>query len=198
MSNPGRIGVFGGTFDPIHTGHLAIAKAACEQAQLDKVLFVIAANPPHKYDSDITPAPVRVAMVADTIADNPAFEVCQIELERSGPSYTADTLKRLHEIFPVALLYFIIGYDSAIDFPHWRKPNEILRMAKLLVAPRPDNKASLPVLVAENCTVLTMEEYPVSSSEIRSRMEQGEDMTNWLSAATAAFIVERGLYRAGS
>lgn len=198
MSNSGRIGVFGGTFDPIHTGHLAIANAAREQVRLDKVLFVIAANPPHKDDSEITPAPVRVAMVERAIADDPNFEVCQVELERPGPSYTADTLERLHKMYSPSQLYFIIGYDSAIDFPHWRNPNEILRLAKLLVAPRPDNREPLPDLVANHCTVLAMEEYPVSSSEIRSRMEQGEDMTKWLSAATASFIAEKGLYRAHS
>ena len=196
MSKHQRIGVFGGTFDPIHTGHLAIARAACEQAHLDKVLFVIAANPPHKHGSEITAASVRATMVEASIAEEPSFDVCQLELERPGPSYTVDTLKRLHEIYAPAELFFIIGYDSAVDFPYWRNPKEILKLATLLVAPRPENKAPLPPLVADNCTVLTMKEYPVSSSEIRQRMEQGEDMTKWLSACTAAFIEKKGLYRA--
>ncbi len=196
MNKPQRIGVFGGTFDPIHTGHLAIAQAACEQAHLDRVLFVIAANPPHKHDNDITPATLRVDMTKSAIANNPLFEVCCIELDRSGPSYTADTLKDLHARYAPATLFFIAGYDSAMDLPRWRNPEAILKLATLLVAPRPENKAPLPPLIAENCAVLTMKEYPVSSSEIRSRMEQGEDMTAWLPAPTADFIAEKGLYRA--
>jgi nicotinate-nucleotide adenylyltransferase len=197
VNDPSRIGVFGGTFDPIHTGHLAIARAALEQACLDKVLFVIAANPPHKHDNAITAAPLRVAMTASAIADNPEFEICSIELERPGPSYTADTLKRLHEMYAPAELFFIAGYDSAIDLPRWRSPEKILQLARLLVAPRPQNTAPLPKLVRDHCSVLQMEDYPVSSSEIRTRMEHGEDMAAWLPVPTVAFIREKGLYRAG-
>jgi len=191
-----RIGVFGGTFDPIHTGHLAIAHAALKQACLDKVLFVIAANPPHKHDNTITPASLRAAMTASAISGIPAFEICTIELERPGPSYTADTLMGLHEQYVPAELFFIVGYDSAIELPHWRNPEKIIQLAQLLVAPRPQNTAPLPKLVRDHCTVLKMDDYPVSSSEIRSRMEQGEDMTAWLPAAVGAFIREKGLYRA--
>jgi len=197
VSKPKRIGVFGGTFDPIHKGHLAIAHAACEQAQLDKVLFVIAANPPHKHGNAITPAPLRVAMTEAAIAGEKRFEVSRIELDRKGPSYSADTLRRLHELLSPVELYFIVGYDSALDLPRWRQPDEILRLSKLLVAPRPDLKAPLPGMVAKRGGMLKMEEYPVSSSEIRERMERGEDMNAWLPPPTAAFIAEKGLYHAG-
>lgn len=198
MNNPKRIGVFGGTFDPIHTGHLAIAHAALEQAQLEQVLFVIAANPPHKHDNDITAAPLRVAMTECAIADISEFTVSCIELDRPGLSYTADTLQRLHELLDPVQLFFIAGYDSALDLPRWQRPDEILRLASLLVAPRPRNKAPLPKMIAKHCMMLDMEEYPVSSSEIRDRMEQGEDMGAWLPEAVAAFISSRGLYCAHS
>jgi len=124
--------------------------------------------------------------------------VCRLELDRPGPSYTADTLKRLHELLEPAQLFFIVGYDSALDLPRWRQPDEVLRLAKLLVAPRPRNKGPLPKMIADNCMMLRMEEYPVSSSEIRERMEQGEDMSAWLPGATAAFIASEGLYCADS
>ncbi len=196
MDNPLRIGVFGGTFDPIHKGHLAIAQAAQQQAQLDKVLFVIAANPPHKNDIGLTPAPLRVAMTEAAIAACPGFEVCRIELDRPGPSYTVDTLKRLHEELAPERLFFIVGYDSALDLPGWRQPQEILRLATLLVAPRPKNKGSLPALVTDNCQMLRMNEYPVSSSEIREGIARGEDMSAWLPAGAQAVIDAKGLYRA--
>ena len=135
MNDPSRIGVFGGTFDPIHTGHLAIAHAALEQACLDKVLFVIAANPPHKHDNAITPASLRAAMTASAIAGIPAFEICSIEIDRPGPSYTADTLMGLHEQYAPAELFFIVGYDSAIDLPHWRNPEKLFNLPNCLWHP---------------------------------------------------------------
>ena len=147
VNNPVRIGVFGGTFDPIHAGHLAIARAAREQARLDKVLFVIAAAPPHKPGDSITPAETRVAMTAAAIAGVPGFELSRIELDRPGPSYTADTLNLLHEEMPEAQLFFIVGYDSALDLPKWRRPEEIVGAATLLIAPRPENTRPLPAFL---------------------------------------------------
>ncbi|MCK5861338.1 MAG: nicotinate-nucleotide adenylyltransferase [Candidatus Hydrogenedentes bacterium] len=193
-----RIGVFGGTFDPIHTGHIAIAKAALEQAHLDRILFVIASNPPHKYENRITSASLRAAMTADSIEGIAEFEASHIEIDHPGPSYTADTLKRLHKLFTPSQLFFIVGYDSALDLPHWHEPNDILQLAKLLVAPRPENKAPLAQNIVDNCMMLHMDEYPISSSEIRERMERGENMENWLPEAAVRFITSKGLYRANN
>ncbi len=198
MDKVNRIGVFGGTFDPIHKGHLAIARAAREQAELDKVLFVIAANPPHKNGVAVTPAQERVAMTAVAIADEPGFEISRVELDRPGPSYTADTLARLRDALAPAELFFIVGYDSALDMPRWRHPQTVLRLATLLVAPRPDNSSPLPPMIREKCVLLHMEEYPVSSSAIRERMARGEDMSGWLPPAVQEIIDAKGLYRADS
>ncbi len=198
MDNPKRIGVFGSTFDPIHAGHLAIARAAQEQARLDKVLFVIAANPPHKEGAALTPAPLRVAMTEAAIADDPNFEVSRVELDRAGPSYTVETLALLHASLRPERLFFIVGYDSALDLPGWQRPGEILELATLLVAPRPQNTAPLPPMIATNCTMLRMKEYPVSSSAIREHIARGDDMSAWLPPPTQAILDAKGLYRADS
>lgn len=197
VNNPTRIGVFGGTFDPMHIGHLAIARAARDQAGLDRVLFVIAANPPHKNDA-ITPADIRLEMAEAAIAHEPGLELSRIELDRPGPSYTADTLKRLHAQMPGAGFYFILGYDSALDLPKWRDPEAILAQATLLVAPRPDRRTPLPPMLAGHCQLLRMNDYKISSSEIREQLKQGRNMDNWLPAPVAALIREKGLYHADS
>lgn len=194
VSRPARIGVFGGTFDPIHEGHLAIAHAAMTQARLDKVLFVIAAAPPHKPGGTITPAETRVAMAAAAIENRPGFELSRIELDRPGPSYTADTLGLLQESMPEAELFFIVGYDSALDLPKWRKPGEIVRLATLLIAPRPENTRSLPPLLEGRYIILNMPQCPLSSSEIRARLKQGEPLNDALPAGVARIIREQRLY----
>jgi nicotinate-nucleotide adenylyltransferase len=181
----------------MHIGHLAIARAARDQAHLDRVLFVIAANPPHKQDT-ATPASMRLAMAEAAIADDPDFELSRLELERPGPSYTADTLARLKTLYPEAALFFIAGYDSALDLPHWRKPESLLEQASLLVAPRPENSRPLPAMLEGRCRLLRMDDCPISSSEIRARIGQGENMDVWLPPPVAAMIRDKGLYHADS
>jgi nicotinate-nucleotide adenylyltransferase len=197
VDNPLRIGVFGGTFDPIHRGHLAIAQAARDQAGLDKVLFVIAAHPPHKRDAGITPVELRVAMTEAAIAGEKGFEVCRIEVDRSGPSYTSETLQRLRRQHPEAELFFIVGYDSALDLPKWRNPEEILRHATLLVAPRPDNSLALPSMLQGRFRMLAMSEYNIASSDIRARLQRNGSMKEFLPEAVIALSREKGLYHVG-
>ncbi len=198
MANPCRIGVFGGTFDPIHNGHLAIARAARAQAALDRVLFVIASNPPHKPDATITSADLRAAMTEAAIANEPAFEISRVELDRPGLSFTVDTLTRLHEGMPDAELFFIVGYDSALDLPRWRRPEEIMRLARLLVAPRPQNRRPLPALLQGRCDLLSMEEWPIASSDIRKGLQMGEDMGALLPEPVLRIIADKELYHADS
>jgi len=195
VNKPSRIGVFGGTFDPIHAGHLAIARAAMDQARLDKVLFVIAAAPPHKPGDSITPAEMRVAMTAAAVTGEPGFELSRIELDRPGPSYTADTLNLLHEQMPEARLFFIVGYDSALDLPKWRRPEEIVRAATLLIAPRPESTRPLPPFLEGRHLMLDMPQCPLSSSDIRARLKQGEDLKDALPEGVARIIRENRLYR---
>lgn len=194
VSNTPRIGVFGGTFDPIHLGHLAIARTAKTQAGLDKVLFVVAADPPHK-TAAVSSAKMRAAMTAAALEGEAGFELCRIELDRPGPSYTVDTLTLLKAAAPGAALFFIVGYDSALDLPKWHQPREILRLATLLIAPRPQNATPLPPLLKEGYKMLVMPEYPLSSSEIRARLRRGETVTEALPPAVARIIQEKRLYQ---
>ncbi|MEA3366078.1 MAG: nicotinate (nicotinamide) nucleotide adenylyltransferase, partial [Candidatus Hydrogenedentes bacterium] len=144
MNKTNRIGVLGGTFDPIHKAHIRIAKAALNQARLDKVLFVVAAHPPHKSRRKLhATSEERFAMVQAALADEPAMEPSRIELDRDGPSYTAETLAILEEHYRGAKLFLILGLDSLVDMPHWHHPEMILAKADLLVAPRP-GKYTIP------------------------------------------------------
>src|SRR5581483_2585790 len=133
-----RIGVFGGTFDPVHLGHLIVAEQCREQGQLDEVLFIPAARPPHKLDRPLTPFTQRVEMLQLTLAGNPAFRRDEVDKNRPGPSYTVDTLEDLHRRDPGAELFLIIGADCLPDLPTWREPSRIAERAGFLVVPRPD------------------------------------------------------------
>lgn len=195
MNKSQRIGVFGGTFDPIHLGHLAIARAARDQARLDKVLFVLAGCPPHKSSEAITPAPLRAAMVKEALRDESQFELSLVELERPGPSFTADTLRLLQKQLPEATLFLIVGYDSAIDIPKWRSPEEILKYARLLIAPRPDHHEPLPPLLQGRSELLTIPECPLSSSEIRTQLQSGENLESALPKPVLQFIQKHRLYQ---
>ncbi len=134
MSARSRIGVFGGTFDPLHVGHLAIARAALESVPLDRIVFVLARRSPLK-DRDPVASPAdRLTMLERAIAGEAAFSVSRIELERDGPSYTVDTLESLAA---EGDLFLILGSDAASDLPRWRRPERIAQLATLLVAARP-------------------------------------------------------------
>src|SRR5437016_3723431 len=131
-----RLGVFGGTFDPVHLGHLILAEQCREQAKLDQVLFVPAARPPHKLDRELTKLQQRVEMLALAISGQPAFKIDEREQKRPGPSYTYATLEELRQDDPSAELFLIVGADSLHDLPGWVQPRRILELATLLVVPR--------------------------------------------------------------
>src|SRR4051794_18053807 len=136
-SNP-RIGVFGGTFDPVHLGHLILAEQCREQAGLDRVLFMPAARPPHKQERTITSFDQRAEMLALAIAGHAAFRVDELEKGRAGPSFTVDTLEVLLRRQSDAQLFLMVGSDTLHDLATWRKPERIVELAKLLVMARPD------------------------------------------------------------
>ncbi len=131
-----RLGIFGGTFDPVHLGHLVLAEHCREQAELDQVWFVPAARPPHKPDRPVTPYHHRVEMLTLAVSGNRAFQVCEIERDRPGPSYTVDTLNEILNGNPAVELFLILGGDSIRDFPNWYQPKRIMELASLLVVPR--------------------------------------------------------------
>lgn len=166
-----RIGILGGTFDPIHHGHLALAKAAQKQFQLDKVLFIPAFIPPHKTDrADITPAPYRYRMVEMAVLEEPGFEVSDIEFTRPEVSYTADTLRLLKMLNPDADLFLILGQDSLAAMPSWKEPEEIFKMAGILAAKRRGSSS----VEFENVSWIDMPESPLSSSRIRESLLSGK------------------------
>lgn len=129
----GRVGVFGGTFDPIHQGHLTVAQDVLEALSLDRVIFVPAGRPPHKSFEGITPAPLRLRMVRSAVEGDPRFDVSDLELRREGPSYTVDTLQALREQESDADLFLILGADQWAGFGGWRDPEGIAGLARIVV-----------------------------------------------------------------
>lgn len=194
MDKPQRIGVFGGTFDPPHNAHLDVARAAKSQAGLDKVLFVVSARPPHKRDDTVATPEQRYAMVEAAVADEPIFEACDLELRRAGPSYTRETLEELHERYPRAELFLIIGFDSFADFPNWRAPREILDRAHLLVVPRPTANGRVPEWMQGRYDYLDFKESDLSSTEIRECAAQGKSIAGMVPDKVAAIIRDHHIY----
>ncbi len=139
-----RIGIFGGTFDPVHLGHLIMAEQCREQGQLDQVWFIPAARPPHKQDRPLTGFVHRVEMLALAIAGMPAFRIDELEKDRPGPSYTADTLAEFRRRHPQAEFFLVIGSDTLVDLPHWREPARIAQLAGFVVWERPGWPYSCP------------------------------------------------------
>jgi nicotinate-nucleotide adenylyltransferase len=200
-----RIGVFGGTFDPVHLGHLILAEQCREQAALDQVWFVPAARPPHKLNHELTPFARRVEMLALAVAGHAPFRVEEIERDRPGPSYTADTLEELAAKHPNVDWHFILGSDSLPDLPLWHEPLRVLRMAQLLVVARPGH----PIMAAEELrTALALPadaelrmqtiEAPlieIASSDLRRRTRQGRSLRYLVPRAVECYIEDKGLYR---
>lgn len=191
-----RIGVFGGTFDPIHRTHVAIGRAALEHKGLERVLFVVSADPPHKGGDEITPADTRYEMVEAALRDEPGLEPSDLELHRDGPSYTADTLRALRALHRDAEFYLIIGQDALADLPKWYEPDVILREARLLVLPRPSIVSELPTALDGHYELLPFPESNVSSTGVRQRLLDGEDVTDSLPPAVLRMVEEKGLYHA--
>ena len=200
-----RIGVFGGTFDPIHWGHLILAEQCREQRRLDKVLFVPAGEPPHKSPEQITPGKLRREMVELAIAGNPAFEASDVELARSGPSYTADTLTELRSKYPGDELFLLIGSDSLTELAEWREPAKIAELATLVVVIRPgaplvDVRGLEGVLTAEQLgrlgeNVVEMPLVGISATDLRRRVFAGKSIRYLVPRAVEMFVQTHGLYR---
>jgi nicotinate-nucleotide adenylyltransferase len=190
-----RIGLFGGSFDPIHRGHCDIARAALKEAHIERVIFVVAGRPPHKNDGTHAGAADRVAMVRAAIEGEPGMEVSTVELERKGPSYTVDTVGHFAREFPESEIYVIIGLDSLVDFPLWRRPDKILAHARLLVVPRPGVAEASPEQLRGHYDMLPFTETWLSSTEVRERIERGEPLDDLVPAAVADYIREKGMYR---
>jgi nicotinate-nucleotide adenylyltransferase len=193
------IGVLGGSFNPPHLGHLVIASEACAQLGLERVLFVVSATPPHKRVADQVPAATRLELARLAVEDDPRFAASAIEIEREIV-YTADTLRALGELFPGRRLVFIMGSDSFIQFGTWRRPEAILRLAHLAVAPRPgDDRAAIAAGVAqwgaEHVTVLDSVSIGISSSLVRERVRRGLPIRYLVPDTVVAAVTRLKLYR---
>jgi len=184
-----RLGILGGTFDPIHEGHLAAARAAMDCAHLDRVLFVPSATPPHRAPA-VAEAEQRVEMTRLAIAGEPRFEVSDNEVRRGAVSYTVDTLRELHKMHPDDDLFLILGWDAAKLLPSWREPEEVRRLASILIVTRPGSgkpKTSSD-MVCERPTP------DISGSALRRAIAKGEPLGDRVPKRVARYIAENGLY----
>lgn len=201
-----RIGILGGSFNPVHSGHLVLAQDALEQFGLARVVFVPAAQPPHKPSPGLAPASDRLEMLRLAVSGDARFEVSDIELQRGGVSYTVDTLRQFREQRPGAPLSFIIGGDTLRELHTWREIYTVLDLADLVTVARPGfrsddlNEATLrlrdpwPRRLAAN--VATGHLIEISSTDVRARVARGQSIRYLVPAAVEQYILSRALYRA--
>jgi nicotinate-nucleotide adenylyltransferase len=203
-----RIGVFGGTFDPVHYGHLILAEQCREQGRLDQVWFVPAPRPPHKADQHLTKFEQRVEMLALAIAGNPTFRIDDIEKERTGPSFTVDTLAELQARHPQEEFFLLVGSDTLKDLPQWHDPVGVLRRAGLMVMLRPNHpllpadqlraSVQLPAEVELRLEVAETPLIDISSRDLRRRVVLGKSLRYFLPRAVEVYIADKQIYRAAS
>jgi nicotinate-nucleotide adenylyltransferase len=198
--NPHTIGILGGTFNPPHCGHLALASRAQAELGLERVLLMPAHSAPHKGEEGDPGPERRLEMCRLAVEGEAGLEVCTLEIERGGPSYTVDTLRAIKQSDPEAELTFIVGADMARTLPAWREPRALVELAGLAVAEREDAdrgevlRALAPLRA--RVTFLGMPMLEVSSSQVRERVRHGEPIEDLVAPEVAAYIAEHGLYGA--
>ena len=199
---PAKLGIMGGTFDPIHIGHLTIAEQALRAYGLDAVLFVPAGKPVFKRDTQVTPGAMRLEMCRRAVADNLFFDVSPIEVEREGDTYTVDTLKELRQHYPDNVeFYFITGSDAGRSIAKWRESQEIARLAHLVVATRPgypvsdEDKRAIEGAGAFDVSYLQVTSLDVSSSAVRALLGRGESARYLVPEQALSYIDYHGLYK---
>jgi nicotinate-nucleotide adenylyltransferase len=200
-----RLGIFGGTFDPPHVGHLLAASDAIEHLALDRLVFVPAATQPLKATRATASGADRLAMVRLTVGNDPRLEADSVELDREGLSYTVDTLREFARRFPSAERYFLVGADVLSSFAQWRDPRTVLELASLAVLTRraePGGRVFEHVdddllggELARRATTVPTRRIDVSSTEIRDRVRRGRSIHGFVTDAVAEYISSHGLYR---
>ncbi len=203
-----RIGVMGGTFDPIHHGHLVTAEEARVQFGLDRVLFIPSGQPPHKDPAEVTPCEHRYLMAFLATVSNPHIGVSRLEIDRPGPSYTIDTIRLLAAEFAGVELYYITGADAIIQIVRgdWERSPELLELCEFIAATRPGFALDLDVLRRNNCTgrplvnvhVMTIPALAISSTDIRTRVRTRRPIKYLVPEAVEAYIVKHRLYQEGT
>ncbi len=198
-----RVGILGGTFDPIHLGHLVAAQEVLYDLQLDRVLFVPAGEPPHKQPGGASPATHRARMVELAIASNPGFGLSLVDVKRPGKSYTVDTLRILQEeLGPSAQLFFIVGMDSLAELPTWKDPAQLISLCRLVVVNRPPYppvdvsllEETVPGISSRVDTV-NMPGIAIAASDLRRRVARGAPIKYQVPEPVEQYILENGLYR---
>jgi nicotinate-nucleotide adenylyltransferase len=221
-SEPAGVGLLGGTFNPVHNGHLAIARQTREALGLDRIVFIPTGDPPHKHQEDLAPARDRYEMVQLAIASEPSFSVSDIEISRSGKSYSIDTIRLLQKQYGAAVpLYFLIGLDAFLELPTWREPETVLTLCSFVVISRPGTSfqglSTLPFLPhipngslveldqgdsaridvpigAHALICLRLPPCEVSASAIRTRIKQGLPTVNLLPHTVESYILQHHIY----
>lgn len=196
-----KLGLYGGTFDPVHYGHLLLAERCREELGLDEVRFIPAGDPPHKDRVDLTPGKARAEMLDFATAGNPRFVVDRRELSRPGRSYTVDTLAEFRAEFPDAELHFLMGADSLADLPLWREPARIAELARVVAVNRgrrpPDRAALAAALgpaVASRVLFVDMPAVDLSATAMRGHVRDGRSIRYMTPPAVEAYIRDQHLY----
>ena len=193
-----KLGIMGGTFDPIHNGHLFVAEEARGAEGLDRVLFVPSGTPPHKRYAGMADAEARYDMVRLAVRGNPHFDVSRIETDRRGRSYTLDTLQEMSALYPDSRIYFITGDDAVLDMLNWHEPYEIARMATLLTVGRPgyarDKISELPQEIRGSIRTIDSPQLDLSSTDIRRRVRAGRSIRYMVPEDVRRYIDDNALY----
>lgn len=197
-----KLGIMGGTFDPIHFGHLVTAEVARDRFQLNKVIFVPSGHPPHKESSRITEAKHRYLMTVLAVASNPYFEVSGLEIERSGPSYAIDTVQEFRQTYPSDLIYFITGADAILELLTWKNVEQLLKICYFIAATRPGYNLDyldsilqkLPPKADQRIFFLEVPALAISSTDIRRRLEEGCTIKYLLPENVEHYIIKKKLY----
>ncbi|GGE14190.1 nicotinate-nucleotide adenylyltransferase [Marinithermofilum abyssi] len=193
-----KVGIFGGTFDPIHIGHMIMVEQALEMAGLDQVWLIPAPSPPHKQGKSITDARHRLKMTELAVADNPRLRVSRIEMERSGPSYTVDTVKALTRQYPEYQFFLIIGGDMILDLPRWHRIEEILETVEVIGLLRKGiawNEEKLPDWIKDRLHLFTEGvQLDLSSSLIRKKAAQGQSIRYLVPEPVRRYLEEHTIY----
>ncbi|MBI1953002.1 MAG: nicotinate (nicotinamide) nucleotide adenylyltransferase [Candidatus Omnitrophica bacterium] len=189
-----KIGLFGGTFNPVHRGHLLLAEGAQRALGLDRLLWVVSGIPPHKVPDPLIAPEHRYEMVRLAVAGQARFEPSRIEMDQPGPSYTIDTVRRLQAGPPgrAAEWFLLVGSDSAGELPTWKSFESLKAMVQIVVIPRPDLPGAQAPAGVRTIAVTTL---PISSSQIRQRVREGLPIEELVPEAVARYIAARGLYR---
>lgn len=195
------VGIMGGTFDPIHYGHLAAAEEARARFTLERVIFVPNRHPPHKQEQSVSPAEMRYEMAVLATASNPTFEVSRVEVDRPGPSYSADTMEQFRQLLGSRVrLYFITGADALLEIMAWRDPPRLARICEFVAVARPGYdltalERALPPELRERAHVLEVPGVEISSTELRRRAAAGEPLRYLTPPPVVSYIERKALYR---